>query len=113
MSAAHVASLVLAAVFAASALVKLSGSKAAHEIGEKINAPFGLLRFVGACELLAALGLVGGVVVQTWMGVAASIGLVALMIGAVIAHVRAKEPLTASLPALVLGAVAAVLVFTL
>jgi hypothetical protein len=113
MSAAEIVSLVLAAVFASSALVKLSGSKAAHEIGAKIEASSGLLRFVGACELLGALGLLGGVVIATWMGVAASIGFVLLMIGAVIAHVRVKEPVTASLPALVLGAVAAVLVFTL
>ncbi|MFL6154635.1 MAG: DoxX family protein [Marmoricola sp.] len=113
MTAAEIGSLVLAAVYATSAAVKLSGSEPGREIAAKINLSLPLLRVVGGFELLGALGLVAGVVLETWMGVAAAVGFVVLMILGVGAHVRAKEPFAASVPAIVLGAAAAVLVFTL
>jgi hypothetical protein len=113
MSVPEIGSVILAVVFTISGAVKLSGSKAALEIGTKVGASLGLLRFVGACELLAAVGLVAGVVLDPWMAITASIGLVLLMVGAIGAHLRVKEPFTASLPAIVLGVVAAALVFSL
>lgn len=113
MNGPEIGSLVLAAVYTSSALIKLSGSKPGQEIAAKINLSMPLLRVVGGFELLGALGLVAGVVLEPWMGIAAAVGFVVLMALGTGAHVRAKEPLSASLPALVLGAAAAVLVFTL
>jgi hypothetical protein len=60
---------------------------------------------IGALELLAAVGLLAGLAVWP-LGVAAGIGLVLLMIGAIVAHLRAGDKIKVFAPALVLGVLA-------
>ncbi|MGH4012744.1 MAG: DoxX family protein [Pseudonocardiaceae bacterium] len=69
-----------------------------------------LLRMIGGLELLAVLGLLGGLVFQP-LGIAAAAGLVLLMIGAIVYHIQAREPLlTLLFPAVPLLLSAAALV---
>lgn len=60
-------------------------------------------------ELIGALGLLVGIWVPA-IGVAASVGLMAYFLGAVIAHLRAKAPLKEAAPALFLFILAVVTV---
>jgi hypothetical protein len=62
---------------------------------------------IGALELAGAVGLVVGLAVAP-LGIAAAIGLVVLMGGAVVVHLRANEPFKTSVPALALGLVTVV-----
>ncbi len=52
------------------------------------------VRLIGAAEVLGAIGLIvpQATGVLTWLTPAAAIGLALLMIGAVLTHVRRKEP---------------------
>lgn len=113
MSPAEVGSLVLAAVFALGAVPKLIGVAQSRAIATRLGVPYAVFRLVGACELTGGLGLLAGVLVATWIGVAAATGLTLLALSGCGAHLRAKEPWTAYLPAVVLGSATAVLAFTL
>jgi hypothetical protein len=62
-------------------------------------------RRIGALEILAVLGILVGAVVPV-IGVLAATGLVLLLGGAVMAHLRNGDGLRELAPALVLGAVA-------
>ncbi|RVW01462.1 DoxX family protein [Rhodococcus spongiicola] len=55
--------------------------------------PAGLFKFIGAAEVAAAFGLIlpGAFGIATWLVPAAAIGLVVVMIGAAITHLRHKE----------------------
>jgi hypothetical protein len=67
-------------------------------------------RVIGALELLGVAGLLVGL---AWapLGVAAATGLMAMMVGAVVCHLRAGDHARQVIPAVVVGAaVAAVLV---
>lgn len=69
--------------------------RAAHA-GLSLNA----FRWVGGLETAGALGLLAGI---GWrpIGAAAGIGLLLLMIGAVVVHVRARDKPAAMLPAVI------------
>ncbi len=60
----------------------------------------GLTRFIGWCQWASVVGLIGGL---WWrpLGIAATIGLLLLLIGAVIAHRRVGDPLKEMLLAIV------------
>ena len=62
-------------------------------------------RRIGALEILAVLGILVGAAVPV-IGVLAATGLVLLLGGAVIAHLRNGDGIRELAPALVLGAVA-------
>jgi hypothetical protein len=61
---------------------------------------------IGALEVAAAVGLVAGI---WWrpLGIAAAVGLVALLIGATVSHLRAGDGLKEVVPAIWVGMVAA------
>lgn len=61
-------------------------------------------RRIGALELLAALGLLLGLV-EAWVGLAAAVGLVLLMTGACVIHLRNGESPREIAPAVVMTAV--------
>jgi uncharacterized membrane protein YphA (DoxX/SURF4 family) len=94
--------IVLALAFGASGVGKLTGAKMAVDTAGQLNIAFSRYRLIGVPEVLAAIGLLVGLAVWP-LGVAAAAGLVVLMIGAVIAHVRAHDKLANSAPATVLG----------
>lgn len=91
------------ALFVLTALVfLLSGTRNLHTRTDP-NTPAGdqtsrwrlsrsLLRMIGTLELLAAVGLLAGLVFRP-LGIAAAAGLVLLMIGAIAYHLQAREPL--------------------
>ena len=66
------------------------------------------IRGIGAAELAGALGLILPAVtgIATWLVPAAALGLVVVMIGAVMRHVKIGEAPQASIPAAVLGILA-------
>ena len=82
------------------AAVPLMREKAAH-VGFSVDA----YRRIGALEILAAMGLLVGIVVHP-LGALAAAGLVLLAAGAALAHRRAGDQVKAATPAIVLGLLA-------
>ena len=86
---------VLAVVFALAGLLKLTRSKAQliTSQGWAEDFPPGLIKLIGVCEVAAAIGLIMPALtgVATWLVPAAAIGLVLLMVGAAITHLRRHE----------------------
>jgi hypothetical protein len=82
-------SILLAAVMAQSAVKKISPGKDSLALRDRLGAPERLWAAVGIPEALAALGLVAGL---WWppLGVAAAVGVVLLMAGAVVMHLRVR-----------------------
>lgn len=87
--------IALAAVFLGSGLTKLLQPKEKLQpmMGWTEDFSPGLIKLIGAAELLAALGLV----LPWWTGIApvltplAAVGLMAVMLGATVTHARRKE----------------------
>lgn len=113
MSIAETGALVLAGVFGLGAVPKLVGIASSRSIAARLGLGYGVFRLVGCCELAGALGLVAGVLVSPDIGVAAAIGLTLLAASGALAHLRAREPWTAYLPALVLGTATALVAVAL
>lgn len=109
MTAPEVASLALALVFGFGGLQQLAGAEPMRAMAERLEIDYRVFRFVGVCQTLGALGLVAGVVLDHRFGIAAATGLALLALCGLGAHLRAKEPLLAYLPALLLGSAAATL----
>lgn len=61
-------------------------------------------RLIGSLELAGVAGLVAGLAVPA-LAVAAAVGLLLMMLGAVITHLRAGDRVKETLPAIVVGAV--------
>lgn len=101
-----IATLVIAALLAlaygAAGIPKIAGAAAMVESAEQHGFTKANYRVIGALEVAGALGLLAGLVVAP-LGIAAAIGLILMMAGAVVVHLRAKEPFTTAVPALVLG----------
>jgi uncharacterized membrane protein YphA (DoxX/SURF4 family) len=104
-----IATVVLAALLALAFLgagaSKLAGAKNAVDTAARLDVAFSSYRLIGAAEVLGAAGVVAGLWVPA-LGIAASVGLILLMIGAVIFHTRAKDKAAAAGPAVVLALVA-------
>ncbi|MFF0740418.1 DoxX family protein [Streptomyces sp. NPDC004111] len=56
----------------------------------EVHVPDSAVPYLAALKLAGAVGLVVGLTVWTWVGVAAGIGLTLFFVGAVVAHVRAR-----------------------
>ena len=88
--------VLLAGLFLLAGAMKLAKSKpelVESGQGWAADFPAGVVKMIGALEVLAAVGLVVPAVfdVATWLVPAAAIGLVLLMIGAAITHLRRNE----------------------
>ena len=96
--------LALTFLFAGSAKFVMSGG----DLTKDIDLPVLFLRFIGACEVLGALGLVlpGLLRRDRWLTPLAAIGLVIIMIGAVVVTVASMGIPPALFP-LVVGLLAA------
>jgi uncharacterized membrane protein YphA (DoxX/SURF4 family) len=106
--------ILLALVFLATGLGKLTQpkDKLVKQMGWVNDFSANTVKLVGGLELLAAVGLI----LPWWTGIAsvltplAALGLVAIMVGAIMTHVRRKEyPLAgANVVLLVLSAIVAI-----
>lgn len=94
--------ILLALAFGASGAQKLAGAKMASDSAGHLGIPFSRFRLIGVPELLGAIGLLVGLAVWP-LGVAAAAGLVVVMAGAVVYHLRAGDKIAGFGPALVLG----------
>ena len=91
-----IATGLLAAVFLAAGGMKLRKSQSELvESGQGWagDLPAGLVKFIGAAEVVGAIGLIlpGGSHIATWLVPTAAIGLAIVMVGAIITHLRRTE----------------------
>jgi uncharacterized membrane protein YphA (DoxX/SURF4 family) len=85
-----VLSALLAVAFLGSGSLKLAGAKQSLQMRDQLHVGAQLWRVVGALEVAGALGLAAGFVVPA-LGIAAAVGLGLLMVGGIVAHVRAQD----------------------
>lgn len=105
-----VVSIALAVFFGAVSSVNILYLERARQEGEHLRLPSRLTRFVGLCQLAGAIGLIGGLFWPV-LGIAAGVGIMLLMVGAVVSHRRVGDnSLGAVLPAVVVFGVAAFVV---
>lgn len=105
-TATVVVTLLLAALFAFSASIKLLGVTKSLAIRDHLGVSPTQWRLIGALELAGVAGVLVGL---AWspIGIAAAIGLVLLSIGAVAFHLRAADRVTDMAPAVIGVALAA------
>lgn len=86
-----VISLVLAALFILGGVAKLIGIPAMRADADRFGLPYRGFRLIGVMECAGGAGLLTG---SLWkpLPVAAAVGLVLLLAGAVTYHVRVKDP---------------------
>ncbi|MFI6812995.1 DoxX family protein [Nonomuraea sp. NPDC050328] len=89
-TAAVTLSVILAISFLGSGAMKLFGQAKVVAGLKELGVSRQMTAVIGALELAASAGLLIGIAVR-WLGVAAAGGLVLLMIGAVVTHVRAGD----------------------
>jgi uncharacterized membrane protein YphA (DoxX/SURF4 family) len=82
--------IVVAATFAFTGGIKLFNVPASLEIRDALDVPPGLWRTIGVLEWLGAAGVVIGLAYRP-LGLVASIGLMALLVGAVVTRLRAAS----------------------
>lgn len=85
---------------------KLAGASSMRTRAAHLGVPWWTYVVIGGLEVLAAIGLIAGVWLPL-LGAAAAAGLVLLMIGAIVMHIHAGEPVRSTLPALIVGLLAA------
>jgi len=93
-------SVLLAVACLVPAIAKLGAHPKMLASAGHFGIPWSRYRLIGVAELLAAAGVVAGLV---WapIGVAAASAMCALLVGALITHVRSGDGLQAAAPALV------------
>lgn len=101
---ATVLSVLLAVVLIGSGFAKLTRADQVVENLTRAGVPLAMYPFLAIVEFAGAIGLIWGIW-WTPIGVAAAIGVVLYFVGAVAAHLRAKDNGIA--PAAVLGVIAA------
>ncbi len=101
-----VASIVLVVYLGVAAILNIFYLEEARKNGQRLHLSRGLSQFIGWCQLAGAIGLLGGLFWRP-LGIAAAIGFLLMMVGAVIAHVRVRDSALASLPAVVVFGVTA------
>ncbi len=106
-----IAQAVLALLFVVAGVTKFTMS--AEDLTKDIDLSVPFLRFIGACEILGAFGLVlpGLLRIRRGLTPLAASGLVIIMIGAVIVTVPAMGALPALWP-LVVGVLAAIVAYS-
>jgi hypothetical protein len=93
--------------FVALGSAKLAAVPAMRARAEHVGFTVDAYRRIGALEILAVIGILVGVVVPV-IGALAATGLVLLLGGAVVTHLRNGDAVREVAPAVVLGVVAAV-----
>jgi uncharacterized membrane protein YphA (DoxX/SURF4 family) len=86
-----VLSILLATTSLASGAAKITGTHPMRADAERFGFSYTTYRLIGLTEVAAAAGLITGLF--AWpLGVAAAVGIVCLMAGAVTTHLRARDP---------------------
>ncbi|SFG81315.1 DoxX family protein [Streptomyces mirabilis] len=101
-----VLAVVLAAIFLLLGAAKLAAVPAMRRAAAHVGMTTTHYRLLGALEVAAAAGLLVGLRI-TALGAAAAAGLILLMAGAVVVHVRSGDPAAHCLPAAAVGALTA------
>lgn len=101
-----VASVLLTLVAAASGVPKIASTARMRDEATHLGIPRTGYVLIGALELAAAIGLLVGLA-RPLLGIAAAGGLVLMMVGAVLAHLRAGDRTAALAPAVAVGVTAA------
>ncbi|MFE1983774.1 DoxX family protein [Streptomyces mirabilis] len=101
-----VLAVLLAAIFLLLGAAKLAAVPAMRQAAAHVGMTTAHYRLLGALEVVAAAGLLAGLRI-TALGAAAAAGLILLMAGAVVVHLRSGDPAARCLPAAVVGALAA------
>ena len=101
-------SAVLALGFLSLGGAKIRGVPQMADNAAHLGYQLGTFRAIGVLEAAGAAGLVIGIF---WplLGIAAAAGLVALLVGAAVAHLRAKDELRSVVPAALFGVLLLVL----
>lgn len=96
-------------LFAGTGVAKLAGVPVMRGLAEHLGFSYGSYRAIGALELAGTAGVCAGVIHPPLdvLSVVAATGLTLLMVGAVVAHRRVKDPVAHAAPAGVLGMAAA------
>jgi hypothetical protein len=96
---------ILVLAFGVLGTAKLAAVPAMRSKAEHVGFTVAAYRRIGALELLAAVGLLVGAALP-FVGVLAAIGLLLLLAGAIITHLRSGDSARALAPALALAVVA-------
>jgi uncharacterized membrane protein YphA (DoxX/SURF4 family) len=83
-----VLAIVVAATFVVTGGIKLFGVQASLDVRDSLDVPPGLWRLIGVLEWFGAAGVLIGLAYRP-LGLLASIGLSALLVGAMVTRVRA------------------------
>ncbi|TVZ92443.1 DoxX family protein [Streptomyces sp. BK340] len=102
---AIVLAVLLAGIFLLLGSAKLAAVPAMRQAAAHVGMTATHYRLLGALEVAAAAGLLLGLRISA-LGAAASIGLILLMAGAVVVHLRSGDPAARCLPAVIAGALA-------
>jgi hypothetical protein len=100
-----VLSVLLALELAATGGMKVIGTGTARANAEHLGVSLGLSRLIGIAELAAAAGLLAGLAVKP-LAIVTTAAIVALMVGAIGYHVKARDKISAVLPAVITAGVA-------
>jgi hypothetical protein len=100
MTAKVIVTVLLAALFSFSSLIKLFGVRQSLAIRDHLGVEPVQWRLIGLLELAGVAGVLEGLV---WppIGVAAAIGLALLVLGAIVFHVRASDSVADTAPAVI------------
>jgi DoxX-like protein len=100
MTAAVMVTVLLASLFTSSSLIKLVGFRQSLVIRDHLGVTPVQWRVIGLLELAGVAGVLAGLV---WVpiGMAASVGLALLMVGAISFHVRASDSAVDTAPAVI------------
>ena len=81
-------------LFALAGAGKVAGAKVSLEQRDVLSVQPGLWRTIGVLELLGALGVTAAWfdVIPVWLGQAAAVGFILLILGAIVTRIRAKSP---------------------
>ena len=102
-----VLSLLLGLLFIVTGAVKMLSIPQSLAIRDHLGIKPVLWRVIGVCEAAGGVGLLVGLAIPV-LSLAASIGLIVLMVGAIVSRVRVADPISAiSVDALVLALVIA------
>lgn len=102
MNVQNILTVLLAAMFATLGVAKMLAIPSMRERAAHVGFSAAAYRRIGALEVAAAVGLTGGGIFPL-ISLAAAGGLLLLLVGAVVAHVRAGDRLNSASPAVVLG----------
>lgn len=102
MTGVTMLSILLAVIFAALGVAKILAIAPMRQLAADVGFSVAAYRRIGVLELLGAAGVLVGLAVP-FVGVVASAGLAALLVGAVITHVRNRDWVRKLVPSLICG----------